>query len=989
MNETMPISAGLPAGMTTDACLEAQLRSAFLTGETDGEEAGLRPEFVINDPDRRIKVLTVIEDELARCTSFDISVAFVTMSGIEPLLPIFEELRERGVPGRVLTTDYLCFSDPAAMRKLAGISNIEVRLFRAEGNRGFHTKGYIFNSGDVCRFLIGSSNLTGTALATNREWNARLVSKQTGAFARALQAEFRALWDHPLSRPLHEVIDAYEAERRAHMAAQTEVMRRLPLLVSPVRPEPNSMQRAFVENLLRIAGSGERRALLISATGTGKTYAAAFAVRELKPRRMLFVVHREQIARQAMASFRRVLGEDELTYGLLGGGQNEAGADCVFATMQTLARERVLGALDPKAFDVIIIDEVHRAAAESYKKIMAHFEPKLWFGMTASPDRPDGADIYALFDHNIAYEIRLSTALEEDLLCPFHYFGVKDVTVGGMMLEDLSDFRLLTAEERVSNILDRAQYFGWSGPRVKGLVFCSRKEECAELSRLFNERGLMTVALTGEDEQSLREEAIYRLSYGVGDNRLDYIFTVDIFAEGVDIPEVNQVIMLRPTQSAIVFVQQLGRGLRKAPDKEFVVILDFIGNYQSNFLIPVALADDRSYNKDNMRRALAVDLRQIPGASSVHFDPIVRKRIYESIDRASVSDTKLIRTSYEQLKAKLGRIPELLDFDRFGSIDAVKFFEKFGSYYAFLEKYEKSFTTRLSTRAAGMLAFLSVKAGAGRRVSEAIVIRDLLAGRPDLETGLREGLARYGIEPSAAHLSSVFGFLSNRFVKTADEAKQRAGMVFVEYDAALGWRMAAELCEELGRSAEFRTMLAELAGFMVSRYEARFSKRYAGTDLVLYEKYTYEDVCRLLNWPTNMNAQNIGGYFYEKTTKTMPVFVNYHKAEGAIAYEDRFVSPSHIVALSKTKRRTTSADADHIYKRTPEDKDNRILLFVRRNKEDKGEAKAFYFLGEVEAQGEPVPVTLPATGDRAFEIEYRLDVPVRSDIYAYVTMAED
>lgn len=870
------------------------------------------------------------------------------MSGIEPLLPIFEELRERGVPGRVLTTDYLGFSDPAAMRKLAGISNIEVRLYRTEGNRGFHTKGYIFNSGDVCRFLIGSSNLTGTALATNREWNARLVSKQTGAFARALQAEFRALWDHPLSRPLHEVIDAYEAERRAHMAAQTEVMRRLPLPVSPVRPEPNSMQRAFVENLLRIAGSGERRALLIPATGTGKTYAAAFAVRELKPRRMLFVVHREQIARQAMASFRRVLGEDELTYGLLGGGQNEAGADCVFATMQTLARERVLGALDPKAFDVIIIDEVHRAAAESYKKIMAHFEPKLWFGMTASPDRPDGADIYALFDHNIAYEIRLSTALEEDLLCPFHYFGVKDVTVGGMMLEDVSDFRLLTAEERVSNILDRAQYFGWSGPRVKGLVFCSRKEECAELSRLFNERGLMTVALTGEDEQSLREEAIYRLSYGVGDNRLDYIFTVDIFVEGVDIPEVNQVIMLRPTQSAIVFVQQLGRGLRKAPDKEFVVILDFIGNYQSNFLIPVALADDRSYNKDNMRRALAVDLRQIPGASSVHFDPIVRKRIYESIDRASVSDTKLIRTSYEQLKAKLGRIPELLDFDRFGSIDAVKFFEKFGSYYTFLEKYEKAFTTRLSTRAAGMLAFLSVKAGAGRRVSEAIVIRDLLAGRPDLETGLREGLARYGIEPSAA-----------------------------------------ELREELGRSAEFRTMLAELAGFMVSRYEARFSKRYAGTDLVLYEKYTYEDVCRLLNWPTNMNAQNIGGYFYEKTTKTMPVFVNYHKAEGAIAYEDRFVSPSHIVALSKTKRRTTSADADHIYKRTPEDKDNRILLFVRRNKEDKGEAKAFYFLGEVEAQGEPVPVTLPATGDRAFEIDYRLDVPVRSDIYAYVTMAED
>lgn len=356
MNETMPISAGLPAGMTTDACLEAHLRSAFLTGETDGEEAGLRPEFVINDPDRRIKVLTVIEDELARCTSFDISVAFVTLSGLEPLLPVFEELRDRGVPGRVLTTDYLCFSEPAAMRKLASLKNIEVRLFRAEGNQGFHTKGYIFYSGDVCRFLIGSSNLTQTALSTNREWNARLVSKETGAFARALKAEFATLWDHPRSRPLFEVIDAYEAERSARLAAQREVMKRLPMPVSTERPEPNSMQRAFVGNLLKIAESGERRALLISATGTGKTYAAAFAVRELKPGRMLFVVHREQIARQALASFRRVLGDEGRTYGMLGGGSRDAQADCVFATMQTLSRSHVLAEFKPDAFDVIIVD---------------------------------------------------------------------------------------------------------------------------------------------------------------------------------------------------------------------------------------------------------------------------------------------------------------------------------------------------------------------------------------------------------------------------------------------------------------------------------------------------------------------------------------------------------------------------------------------------------------------------------------------------------
>ena len=989
MNDIMLTEAGAFAGTDQDALLEAQLRSAFMFGDADAAGAEYRSEFVTNDPDRKLKVLTVIEDELEQCTSFDISVAFVTMSGIEPLLQILQELRDRSVLGRVLTTDYLFFSEPAAMRKLASLSNIEVRLFRTEGRQGFHTKGYIFNSGDVCRFVIGSSNLTATALATNREWNARLVSKQTGAFARTLRAEFRTLWDHPLSRPLEEVVDAYEAERNARMAAQKEVMMHLPLPASSLRPEPNSMQRAFVENLLKIVNSGERRALLISATGTGKTYAAAFAVRELKPGRMLFVVHREQIARQAMESFKRVLGTDDRSYGLLGGGSNERNADCVFATMQTLSREHVLKRFDPSTFDVIIIDEVHRAAAQSYCKIMAHFMPKLWFGMTASPDRTDGADIYALFDHNIAYEIRLKTALEEDLLCPFHYFGVRDVTVGGVLLDDVSDFRLLMASERVDNIIDRAQYFGWSGSRVKGLVFCSRNQECRELSKLFNERGFKTVALSGEDDQSVREEAIYRLSHGIGDNRLDYIFTVDIFAEGVDIPEVNQIIMLRPTQSAIVFVQQLGRGLRKAPGKEFVVILDFIGNYQTNFLIPVALADDRSYNKDNMRRALAVDLRQLPGASSVHFDQIVRRRIYEAIDRANVCDSKLIRTSYEQLKAKLGRIPGLLDFDRYGSIDAVKFFEKFGSYYAFLEKYEKTFTIRLTPRAAGMLQFLSSKAGAGRRVSEALVIRTLLAGCENLEQELREGLSCYGIMPSAAHLRSVFGFLSNKFVRTADEAERQKGYVFVEDDGKGGFRMAAGLRDELERSPAFRDMLADLTDFMISRYEMKFSKRYADTDLVLYEKYTYEDVCRLLNWPTNMTAQNIGGYFYEKQTKTLPVFVNYHKAEDAIAYEDRFISPSHLVALSKTKRRTTSADADHMFKRTYEDKDNRIYLFVRRNKKDQGEAKAFYFLGEIKAGGEPIPVTLPATGDAAFEINYRLDVPVRGDIYTYITASEE
>ena len=232
---------------------------------------------------------------------------------------------------------------------------------------------------------------------------------------------------------------------------------------------------------------------------------------------------------------------------------------------------------------------------------MRYFKPKFWLGMTASPDT-NQYDIYSIFDHHIAYEIRLQQALEEDLLCPFHYFGITDLEIDGKVFDDsagVKNFSNLISDARVDYVIDKANYYGFSGDRVKGLIFCSRKDEAKELSKKFNERGLRTEVLTGEDDQARRETVIARLTDNEDvDNQLDYIFTVDIFNEGVDIPEINQVIMLRPTQSPVVFIQQLGRGLRKYEGKEYVVILDFIGNYMNNFMIPIALSGDRSYNKD-------------------------------------------------------------------------------------------------------------------------------------------------------------------------------------------------------------------------------------------------------------------------------------------------------------------------------------------------------------------------------------------------------
>ena len=363
-------------------------------------------------------------------------------------------------------------------------------------------------------------------------------------------------------------------------------------------------------------------------------------MRELGYKRVLFLVHRGQLARQTKKSYEKVFGKS-VSMGLVGAGYHEYDADYIFATVQTLNRNEHLFQYEKDAFDCIILDEAHHVPANTYQKVMKHFTPKLWLGMTATPDKRDdnmeGRNVYELFNYQIAYEIRLQQAMEENLLCPFHYFGITDLSIIGDAENACRDFSMLTSDERVKHIIGQADYYGYSGEKVKGLIFCSSIKETEKLSAKFNQimnpstgRKFRTIALNGNASESERQAAFERLAMNddeaTDDNQpLDYIFSVEILNEGVDIVEVNQVIMLRPTQSPIVFIQQLGRGLRKAKGKEYVVILDFIGNYNNNFMIPIALSGDRTYNKDNIRRYIMEGGRIIPGASTIHFDEISRK----------------------------------------------------------------------------------------------------------------------------------------------------------------------------------------------------------------------------------------------------------------------------------------------------------------------------------------------------------------------------
>ena len=322
----------------------SKVNDGFITAFIDYEhssEIEYRPQFISNDHTQGKKVLASIEDELKKCSSFYISVAFITDGGIAPLLQIFKELEAKGVRGKILTTDYLNFSSPTALERLDQLSNIDLRVYRTDGRDGFHTKGYIFKQDELYRIITGSSNMTQYALTMNKEWNTKIVSTEKGEYIKELLTEFDYLWSH--ASPITDWIETYKA---IYNAQKQSVARSNVPNLEYYELKPNTMQVSFINNLKKLVNDGEKRALLVSATGTGKTYASAFALKELGFDKALFIVHRGQIARQARDSYRNVFCDDK-TLGLLTGDEHNFDADIIFATVQTMYKEEILTKFSP------------------------------------------------------------------------------------------------------------------------------------------------------------------------------------------------------------------------------------------------------------------------------------------------------------------------------------------------------------------------------------------------------------------------------------------------------------------------------------------------------------------------------------------------------------------------------------------------------------------------------------------------------------------
>lgn len=925
------------------------------------------PKLLVNDYKNKIKISNEFSARLKHCKAFYFSVAFVKDSGIAVLRPILLELEKRGVPGYIITSTYLDFNSPKSFRELLKFKNIKVAVYQ---NDGFHPKGYIFDYGDKLSIIVGSANLTQKALTTNTEWNISMNVEKDSDILKQIYTELKKQWDESIILS-EKWIQEYEKTYVPKTANKD--------LKVNQKIKPNLMQESALKSLKSLRDQGETKALIISATGTGKTYLSAFDVQNVNPKKMLFIVHRENIARAAMRTFKRLI--KNRTVGLFTGTSKDKDCDYLFCTVQTIHKEEYLKLFRPNEFEYIIIDEVHRAGANSYQSIFNYFKPKFLLGMSATPERRDNFDIYKLFDYNIAYEIRLQQAMEYELLCPFHYYGITDLIVNGETIDDKSDFNRLTSESRVNHIINNIKRYGYSGDRVKGLIFCSRKDEAKELSSMFNQRGYRTVALVGENSEESRSHAIDLLESDDLNNCLDYIFTVDIFNEGIDIPSVNQVVMLRPTESHIVFVQQLGRGLRKNSNKEYVIVIDFIGNYEKNFQIPIALSGNLAYNKDYLRRFILEGSMMLPGESTVSFDEISKKRIFETIDNTNFNTVGLLKESYFDLKNKLGRIPSLMDFEKYESIDAMRIIKYKGSYHKFLSVYDsKEYTVKFSSIEEKYLDYISMKLADGKRVQELEAIKLCITRRTKLMNALQQKLHdEYNIELNQFSKDTIINELSQNFATGTGKDTYKDALFIENLEDPVSSQIFNKL---ITQNEEFKRQVLEIIDFGIYRYKKEYSNRYQDTDFCLYKTYTYEDVCRLLNWETNVVAQNIGGYKYDQRTKTLPVFVNYDKEDDikdSINYNDRFINSNTLICMSKAGEGLNSARVRYFSE--SEKNKTEIHMFIRKNKDDKN-SKEFYYLGKTKITN-IIETVMPKNNKVICEIFHTLDVPVRKDIYDY------
>lgn len=653
-----------------------------------------------------IKLITEnLADELIpgiqKATGIYILTSFVMDSGVRLLQPHLKNAADRGADIKVLAGDYLFVTQPQALRRLLAIDErIEARLWRSYG-ASFHPKAYLFDYDQGQGLMIvGSSNFSLSAFRLGYEWNLAVNAEaEPFTFQQAL-SQFMKSFYHDQTCTLHaESVKEYERDywkyhskfpELARVVSETEESElMMPVKVSKAASSdfndfgansiihPRPAQQAALDAIHATWEEGHDKAMVIMATGLGKTYLAGFFAKSF--RRVLFIAHREEILLQAQRSFQSVM--PDRSSGLYNGAEKDNSSDLIFASIYTLGIRKHQKRFTPEDFDLIIIDEVHHAAAKSYATVLAYFKPSFLLGITATPERMDGRDVYALCDGNVAYQLHFIEAISRGWLSPFQYYGVyDDIDYSSIpwLGSRYDEKELIAAQLRK----DRAAMILKSWERYKqkrSLGFCSSIQQADFLSVYFKEQGIRSLSLHSRTTEMTRSEAIHALTEG----ELEIIFTVDLFNEGVDIPTVDTLLFVRPTESITVFTQQVGRGLRLADGKSHCVIIDLIGNYR-NAELKMSLFRQNTSEPPSRRQSVAsAAATSAPSGCIIELETGVVNLFETLLARKQPRKEKLL-TSYRELKRELGRRPTYVELHLYGAASSREYRQEFKSYIGFL-----------------------------------------------------------------------------------------------------------------------------------------------------------------------------------------------------------------------------------------------------------------------------------------------------------------
>ena len=869
--------------------------------------------------------LATIQVNLRSCRSFAFSVSFIKKAGLVLLANDIKSALERGAKGKLITSTYQNFTDVESLNfflKLAlSFENFECHLddecFYDERNystKGFHTKGYLFEFDDRCELVVGSSNITRYALLKNIEWDLVIDCYKTDGAYQSACIEFCELWEKTLELT-QERINLY-AEKINFAIERWDMDYDL----AEQNIKPNYMQRKALKELNRNRAIGVNKALIVSATGSGKTYLAAFDALNFAPNRLLYVVHEGSILRKSLETFQEVFGSLK-TCGMYSGEAKELEADFIFTTNVSMCRSLAL--FDKKKFDYIIIDECHHAVADTYRQIIDYFEPEFLLGLTATENRMDNKDVVEIFGNNIPYELRLRDAIINDLIVPFHYYGIRDELVN-YGLSDSEERRLIAQisnEDNCNFIYQQIESHRPQGQKLKALAFCRNIQHARMMAENLSEY-YHTAFLSGKNKTGERIRAYNDLQ---SDNKeLEILFAVDILNEGVDIPGVNMVLFLRPTESSTIFIQQLGRGLRKFPNKSFVTILDFIGNsYKRSVHIALALGSlSKGYilEKKLLKAMLRNDFRALgleEYGVQINIDDLSKEEILQHIENENFNRIQYLKKDYQNFKSylKTPTFPKHMDYVNSDyAPNLLKFMKikignkKTSSYYGFLKGIDEDVPLFTEEQIVA-INYISSLLPLVRR-HEYLIVKHLFEGITS-EYKLRELLA-----------NEIVGYTEEQF-EHALRFMVEGGTV-VQSDGQVKFSCIVD--------PEFEEYVTDLLEYGLSQYDVRYKNE---EDFLLYQDYRQDQA--LLKILENPKHNQLGTYY---KNGNMYIFAGLKKDDSVqehLNYKDKFLDSETFqwesIARISEKEENLQKESKTAY------------VFIRKVESENGITLPFTFVG--------------------------------------------